>query len=66
MGLLQKMFARPDQPRPHYEALRAVLGTLSRDDFDARCAARDQAFRDQGITFSLSGEDPLRYTAGCT
>ena len=34
-----------------------MLGTLSREDFEARCAARDQAFRDQGITFSLSGEE---------
>ncbi len=51
------MYAVADRPRSPYEALHAVLGTLSRDDFEARCVARDQAFRDQGITFSLSGEE---------
>jgi uncharacterized circularly permuted ATP-grasp superfamily protein len=52
-----EMFAAPDCPRAPYEALHTVLATLSRDDFEQRCAARDQAFRDQGITFSLSGEE---------
>ncbi len=51
------MFAAPDEPRAHYESLHQVLGTLSRDDFEARCAARDRAFHDQGITFSHSGEE---------
>jgi uncharacterized circularly permuted ATP-grasp superfamily protein len=44
-------------PRAHYRALHGVLQTLSRQDFEERCAARDRAFRDQGITFSLSGEE---------
>src|SRR5262245_32358639 len=52
-----EMFSGPDQPRSHYESLHEVLGTLSRDDFEARCAARDRAFHDQGITFSHSGEE---------
>src|SRR5215475_4738610 len=52
-----EMFAGPDQPRAHYESLHQVLGTLSRDDFEVRCAARDRAFHDQGITFSHSGEE---------
>jgi uncharacterized circularly permuted ATP-grasp superfamily protein len=56
-GSWDEMYAGPDDPRPEYQALCSVLGTLSRDAFEARCAARDQAFRDQGITFSLSGED---------
>jgi uncharacterized circularly permuted ATP-grasp superfamily protein len=51
------MFAADGQPRAHAEALHAVLATLSRQDFEARCAARDRAFGDQGITFSLSGEE---------
>ena len=42
--------------RPHYEALHDVLSTLSKDDYTERCKARDRSFRDQGITFSLSGE----------
>jgi uncharacterized circularly permuted ATP-grasp superfamily protein len=52
-----EMFSAPDEPRAHYESLHEVLGTLSRDDFEARCAARDRAFHDQGITFSHSGEE---------
>jgi uncharacterized circularly permuted ATP-grasp superfamily protein len=52
-----EMFAAPDRPREHYEALYLTLGTLSRDEFEARCAARDRTFRDQGITFSHSGEE---------
>ena len=47
----------PDEPRSHYQTLRQVLGALSADDFRARCATRDRAFRDQGITFTLSGEE---------
>ncbi len=52
-----EMFSGPDEPRSHYESLHEVLGTLSRDDFELRCAARDRAFHDQGITFSHSGEE---------
>lgn len=52
-----EMFAAADRPRPHCAALHSVLGTLSRADFELRCAARDRAFRDQGITFQLSGEE---------
>ncbi|HTW10505.1 MAG TPA: circularly permuted type 2 ATP-grasp protein, partial [Acidimicrobiales bacterium] len=49
--------ARGLVPRPHYDALYDVLGTLSPEDYRARCIARDRSFRDQGITFSLSGEE---------
>jgi len=47
----------PLSPRPHYVPLHDVLGTLSSEDYGARCLARDRSFRDQGITFSLSGEE---------
>jgi uncharacterized circularly permuted ATP-grasp superfamily protein len=43
--------------RPHYGAVHKALGTLTADDFRERCIARDRSFRDQGITFSLSGEE---------
>jgi uncharacterized circularly permuted ATP-grasp superfamily protein len=52
-----EMFERPAVPRVGYESLAGVLQTLSADDFDLRCITRDRAFRDQGITFSLSGEE---------
>ncbi len=43
--------------RVGYGALRQALADLSPDDLWLRCAARDRSFRDQGITFSLSGEE---------
>jgi uncharacterized circularly permuted ATP-grasp superfamily protein len=52
-----ELFEEPGVPRRHYSALHSLLGTLSAAEFDARCRARDLAFRDQGITFSLSGEE---------
>lgn len=52
-----EMFADGDRWRPDYEALRSALADLSPDDLWQRCAARDRSFRDQGITFSLSGEE---------
>ena len=48
---------RPRSPRRHALALHDALQTLSPADFADRCAARDRAFRDQGITFQLSGEE---------
>ena len=52
-----EMFERVSVPRAGYESLAGVLQTLSADDFDLRCVTRDRTFRDQGITFSLSGEE---------
>ncbi|MGH9282408.1 MAG: circularly permuted type 2 ATP-grasp protein, partial [Acidimicrobiales bacterium] len=46
-------------PRSSYGALHQALQTLSGQEFADRCAARDRAFRDQGITFSHSGEERL-------
>jgi uncharacterized circularly permuted ATP-grasp superfamily protein len=51
------MYDAAGVPRPQCSALHEALQMLSRDDFDARCVARDRAFRDQGITFALSGEE---------
>ncbi|MBA3654195.1 MAG: circularly permuted type 2 ATP-grasp protein [Actinobacteria bacterium] len=51
------MFERPGVPRAGAGGLHDALQALSHDDFDSRCAARDRRFRDQGITFSLSGEE---------
>ncbi len=56
-GAWDEMFSGDGVARPSYETLHDVLGTLSSDDFRARCALRDRSFRDQGITFSLSGEE---------
>jgi uncharacterized circularly permuted ATP-grasp superfamily protein len=47
----------PLEARQHYLPLHQALEALSAEDVEARCAARDRSFRDQGITFSLSGEE---------
>ena len=52
-----EMFEAPGLARPHYAAIHDVLGTLTDEDHAERCVARDRSFRDQGITFSLSGEE---------
>jgi uncharacterized circularly permuted ATP-grasp superfamily protein len=56
-GPWDEMFAAPGELRPPYVALYETLQSLSAADFQDRCAIRDRAFRDQGITFSLSGEE---------
>jgi uncharacterized circularly permuted ATP-grasp superfamily protein len=43
--------------REPYAALYDALRTFSAEDFGSRCSTRDRAFRDRGITFSLSGEE---------
>lgn len=45
------------RPRPAYRALYESFQALSTEDLAARAAARDRAFSDQGITFSLSGQE---------
>ena len=52
-----EMFEKPGIPRAPYRALHDALQPLSSRDLDERAAVRDRAFRDQGITFSLSGEE---------
>ena len=44
-------------PRPTSTALYDALNALSGEDLGRRFEAIDRAFRDQGITFSLSGEE---------
>jgi uncharacterized circularly permuted ATP-grasp superfamily protein len=56
-GAWDEMFGPGGGSRTPYQALQEVLGTLSPSDFAARHATRDRSFRDQGITFSLSGEE---------
>jgi uncharacterized circularly permuted ATP-grasp superfamily protein len=52
-----EMFEAPGVPRQACEALFESLQSLSEHDLEERCGARDRAFRDQGITFSFSGEE---------
>jgi uncharacterized circularly permuted ATP-grasp superfamily protein len=52
-----EMFERVGVPRAGAAGLHDALQAFSHEDFESRCAARDRRFRDQGITFSLSGEE---------
>ena len=52
-----EMFDHDGNARPGYDALYKALAAHSLEEFELRAAARDRSFRDQGITFSLSGEE---------
>jgi uncharacterized circularly permuted ATP-grasp superfamily protein len=52
-----EMFDPSGGLRPGYAALHGALAALGVDDLAERGALRDRSLRDQGITFSLSGEE---------
>ncbi|MFN8015035.1 MAG: circularly permuted type 2 ATP-grasp protein [Acidimicrobiia bacterium] len=52
-----EMFDTAGNVRPAYESVLNVFNKLQLNEFDERGHIRDQAFRDQGITFSYSGEE---------
>ncbi len=52
-----EMFDSSGVPRSTCGPLHDALSALSEDDLARRRSASDSAFRDQGITFSLSGEE---------
>ena len=52
-----EMFTATSEVRSPYDALHGVLTSLTASDLSVKAAARDRSFRDQGITFSLSGEE---------
>ena len=52
-----EVFQTPTTPRDHSAPLVDALRELSTEDLDVRASALSNAFRDQGITFSLSGEE---------
>jgi uncharacterized circularly permuted ATP-grasp superfamily protein len=56
-GVFDEVFAEDGATRPHYAELMSTFARLNSDEFAARSAARDQAFQDQGITFTLAGEE---------
>ena len=56
-GAWDEVFTADGQPHEHVRPLHASLAALTSDDLDTRSAALASAFRDQGITFSLSGEE---------
>ncbi len=52
-----EMFDENGIVRSAYESVLKVFNDLRLNEFDTRGELRDQAFRDQGITFSYSGEE---------
>ncbi|MGH9122955.1 MAG: circularly permuted type 2 ATP-grasp protein, partial [Acidimicrobiales bacterium] len=52
-----EMFEAPGVARGPSSTLHDALQCLSAAELDERCAERDRSFRDQGITFSFSGEE---------
>lgn len=52
-----EMFARPGEPRPHYEAIHERLIHLSLDEMEHRHKVADLSMRHQGITFTVYGRD---------
>ncbi len=54
-GFFDEMFGE-DGPRPHYRNLVASLGAMSPRDFEARCELADLTLLNQGITFTVYGD----------
>ncbi|RMI32875.1 circularly permuted type 2 ATP-grasp protein [Nocardia stercoris] len=52
-----EMFDGHGRPRPAYRGLFAALAPIAATDLERRAEALDRAFIDQGITFSLSGQE---------
>ena len=55
-GFFDEMFEESGKPRPHYQSLLERFSELSSDDFHLRREAVDQAFLQQGITFTVYGD----------
>ena len=56
-GFFDEVFADDGSVRPHYAALVKRLGELTPDELARRERLRDDAFRSQGITFTVYGEE---------
>ena len=56
-GAWDEMFASEASPRPECRGLHDGLQVLSREELQSRASVLSREFRDQGITFSLSGEE---------
>ncbi|QWF80630.1 circularly permuted type 2 ATP-grasp protein [Amycolatopsis sp. CA-230715] len=56
-GAYDEMFAPDGTVRPPYRALYESIAGLDNSDLNNRSAALDRAMVDQGITFSLSGQE---------
>jgi uncharacterized circularly permuted ATP-grasp superfamily protein len=56
-GFFDEMFEAPERPRPHYRVLAEWLGALGIDEFEERRHAVDVSFLNQGIGFTVYGQE---------
>jgi uncharacterized circularly permuted ATP-grasp superfamily protein len=56
-GAYDEVFGPDGVPHPPSRALHEALQEMSAEELDGKSSALARAFRDQGITFSLSGEE---------
>ena len=56
-GAYDEMFHADGTVRPHYRALHEAIAPTAAADLKVRSEALDRAYVDQGITFSLSGQE---------
>ena len=56
-AFFDEMFEASGRPRPHYRALAEQLAALSVEEFEARRHAVDASFLNQGIGFTVYGEE---------
>jgi uncharacterized circularly permuted ATP-grasp superfamily protein len=52
-----EMFAAPAQVRPHYRALHDALVSFPPDEIEKRRRSADLAFMNQGVTFTVYGDE---------
>ncbi len=52
-----EMFDADGRPRPAYRGIHKALAPIAATDLQRRAEALDRAFIDQGVTFSLSGQE---------
>ena len=57
LAAFDEMFDRRGKPRAPYKGIYAELAPTGTDELEARAEALGRAFVDQGITFSLSGQE---------
>ncbi|HSU65611.1 MAG TPA: circularly permuted type 2 ATP-grasp protein [Tepidisphaeraceae bacterium] len=56
-GLFDEMFTAPGVPRPHYGPVAERLRALGSEAFARRVRMADLTFRNQGITFTVYGDN---------
>ncbi|MDB5097143.1 MAG: hypothetical protein JWM80_1564, partial [Cyanobacteria bacterium RYN_339] len=56
-GFYDEIFTETGEPRPHYRQLFQRLAEMSVEEFDRHRRMADAAFLNQGITFTVYGDD---------